>query len=482
MNHLETICAGLIRPLVLVGLSLLVRVPVWAQTDNPPAQPPVPAMVGVDNSSAPADSYNPDTSGDRMMTPPPVSGQTYPIALSSEERSNYLRAGLFFTGAYTDNVLGTAVSGPPISDQSYSVGPMIALDETSPRLHFLLSYAPAFTFYQHTSSRNEADHNASIEFEYRLSPHVTFSAADSFQKSSNVLNQVPDLSSGGVVSSGAQGANYTVIAPIADHLSNYGNAGLSYQYALNDMVGASGTFTNLHYPDQSQVPGLGDSSSQAGLAFYSHRIGRGQYAGITYQYQRLLSHLGTGDNETQTHAALFFYTYAPTSSRFSFSLFGGPQHSDTVEPPLPPQQLQTVRTQSWDPAGGASLGWQGRLNSFALSYMHVISGGGGLMGAVQLDSATASARQRITRTLSASLTGGYAQNNVIGSGLNATSDGHTISGTVSLQQQIGQRLGVQLGYTRLHQSYSNVAVLSATPDTNRVFVSISYQFSRALGR
>jgi len=416
-----------------------------------------------------------------MITPPPVSGQVYPIAFSSEERSNYLRVGLFFTAAYTDTVLNS-VNGHPISDQSYSVGPMIALDETTPRLHCLLSYAPAFTFYQHTNSLNQADHNASIEVEYRLSPHVTLSAADGFQKSSNILNQVPDLPSGGVVPGGAQGANYSVIAPIADHLSNSGNAGLSYQYALNDMVGASGTFSTIHYLDPSQVPGLSDSSSQAGLAFYSHRVGRGQYIGVTYQYQRLLSHLETGDNETQTHAALFFYTYASRSSRFSFSLFGGPQHADTMEPPFPPQQLQTVRTRSWDPAGGASLGWQGRLNSFALSYMHVISGGGGLMGAVQMDSATASARQQITRTLSASLTGGYAQNNVIGSGLSSNNDGHTISGTVSLQQQIGQRLGVQLGYTRLYQSYSNVPVLSTNPDTNRVFVSISYQFSRPLGR
>jgi hypothetical protein len=114
--------------------------------------------------------------------------------------------------------------------------------------------------------------------------------------------------------------------------------------------------------------------------------------------------------------------------------------------------------------------------------MHVIAGGGGLTGAVQLDSATASARQQITRTLSASVAGGYARNNVIGSGLNSTNDGDTISGTISLEQQIRQRLGLQLGYTRLHQSYNNVAVLSANPETNRVFVSISYQFSRPLGR
>ena len=121
--------------------------------------------------------------------------------------------------------------------------------------------------------------------------------------------------------------------------------------------------------------------------------------------------------------------------------------------------------------------------SFALSYTHLISSGGGLVGAVKLDSATASVRQLITKTLSASLTGGYTQNNVIGNPLLGPTNGHTISGTASLQQQLGARIpGVQLGYTRLRQDYSNIAVISATPNTNREFVSISYQFSRPLGR
>ena len=71
----------------------------------------------------------------------------------------------------------------------------MALDETTSRLHFILTYAPGFTFYQRESSLNEADQNASINFQYRLSPHVTFSARDGFQKSSSVFNQ-PDLACG----------------------------------------------------------------------------------------------------------------------------------------------------------------------------------------------------------------------------------------------------------------------------------------------
>ena len=131
-----------------------------------------------------------------------------------------------------------------------------------------LNYAPGFTFYQRTSSRNEADQNASINFQYRLSPHVTFSATDGFQKSSNVFNQ-PDLASAGAVSGGAQGrelfGDRADCGPVAQcrkcrhHLSIRRNA----------MIGASGTFTNLHYPNQAEVPGLFDSESQGGSAFYA---------------------------------------------------------------------------------------------------------------------------------------------------------------------------------------------------------------------
>lgn len=481
MKLFETIGARLMLTPVVLGLGILTVVPIWAQTDNPAPQQPVPAMVGVNNSAAPADTYNPDTSGDRMVTPPPVSGQTYPIAMGSQERSNYLRAGLSFMTAYMDNALA-GLTANPISDISYSVAPMIALDKSTSRLHYTLTYAPGYTFYQRVSAYNSENQNASIQFQYRLSPHVTLSASDGFQKTSSTFNQASDLTSGGVVSGGVQQPNLSVIAPIANMLSNSGNVGITYQYALDDMVGTSGTFSNLHYLDQAQVPGLFDSSTQGGLGFYSHRVGKGQYIGASYAYQRLLAYPTEGLAETQTHAALFFYTFAPTSSRFSISLFGGPQYSDTVQPPFPPTQLQSSELKSWTPAAGASLGWQGTLNSFALSYVHIVSSGGGLISASKLDSATLSARQQLTKTLNASVTGGYAQNDIIGSPLLGAYNGHTITGTASLQQQFGQHLSAQLGYTRLYQSYGNIAAISANPNTNIESVSISYQFSRPLGR
>jgi hypothetical protein len=454
-----------------LGFLLLAALPLAAQVSSSPEQP-APAY-GADNGQS--------DNGDLMRTPPTVSGQSLSMAPTSMERSNYLRGGIAFTTAYTDNVIGsTGADSKPLSDISYSVFPTIALDETRNRLHWTLQYAPGFTFYQRESGRNQADQNASIGVEYRLTPHVSLSAADGFQKSSNLFNQ-PDLSA--IISGGPQGGNFLVVAPVADLLRNTGNVGLSYQFALNQMVGATGTFTNLHYPNQAVVPGLFDSESQSGSVFYALRVSRVNYVTVSYDYARLLSFPTAGQNETRTQAILFSYTYSP-SKRFSFSVFGGPQYAD-----ISPQFYLNSTTpqpgsQSWTGAGGASIGWQGKVTSVAVSYSHVVANGGGLIAPAQTDSANATFRQRITQTLGASLSAAYMNSAVIG-GLSqvatGSSNGHGILGTASLQQQLGQHMSLQLGYTHLHQNY-NVAAISATPDTNREFVSLSYEFSRPLGR
>jgi hypothetical protein len=456
-----------------LGFLLLAAMPLGAQGNNPPQQP-TPAGYGADDSQG--------GNSDLMRTPPPVSGQSFSTEPTSTERSNYLRGGVSFTTAYTDNVIGsTGPDSKPLSDISYSIFPSIALDETTSRLHWILQYAPGFTFYQRESGRNQADQNASVGVDYRLSPHVTFSAEDSFQKSSNLFNQ-PDLSSGSV-SGGTQGGNLLVVAPVADLLRNTGNVGISYQFARNEMVGATGTFTNLHYPDQSVVPGLFDSESQTGSAFYALRISKIHYVTVSYQYARLLSFPTEGQNEARTQAFFLSYTISP-SKQFSFSVFGGPQYAD-----ISPQYYLGGTTpqpgsRTWTGAGGASVSWQGKVTSVAVGYSHIVANGGGLIAPTQTDSATAAFRQRLSRTLGASLTAAYLNNAVIG-GLSqvatGSTNGHGILGTASLQQQLGQHMNLQLGYTRLHQNY-NVTAISSTPDTNREFVSLSYEFSRPLGR
>lgn len=452
---------------IRLGVLLLATVPAWSQEDKPAS--PAPA------ATAPLTSMfvNSDNDTDRMLTPPPVSGEAYPLFFASEERANYLRGGVIFNTAYSDNVLG-ATSATPVSDVSYSVWPTIALDETTTRLHAVLSYAPGFTFYQNTSAYNEADQNLALNLQYRLSPHVTVNFRDSFQKSSNVFNQ-PDQGLAGAVSGAAGNANDSVIAPLADRLSNTGSAGITYQFAPNAMIGANGTFTNLHYPNSAEVPGLFDAATRGASAFYSYRLSRQHYVGATYQYQELLSYPAAVTNETQTHGIFGFYTFYP-SPAFSVSFFGGPQYYSAGMQYVSATQPPLATTQSWSPAAGASLNWQARHSNVAFSYSHSVSGGSGLIGAVELDSANASVRQQLTRRVSAALAAGYANNGVLSI---STLGGHSISGSASLQRQFGEHLSVQAGYTRLRQDYS---FFSANPNTNREWLSISYQFARPLGR
>jgi hypothetical protein len=438
----------------IVGILLLAAWPLWAQ------------------GGAEAAGTGPGGGGGAMLTPAPVSGEGYSTGFTSETRSNYLRGGLMFSSAY-DSEGTIASNGQPISDVSYSIFPTISLDQTRSRLHWTLNYSPGFTFYQKTSSLNQENQNLGVNLSYRLSPHVTLSVRDSFQKTSDVLNQ-PNQDFAQPVSGSAFVPNNSVIAPIADMLTNTANATMTYQFSANGMVGASGTFTNLHYPNQAQVPGLGDSSSKGGSAFYNHRLSKMHYIGATYQYQEFLAYPTIGQSETQAHSVFLFYTiyFKPT---FSVSFFGGPQYSNT-------QQFGLPTSSSWSPGGGASLGWQGRLTSLALSCSRAINSSGGLAGAVEATSASASLRRQLTRNLSASMGASYADNSILDALAMLNTSGHTISGNASVQRQFGQHLNLQAQYMRLHQSYGDVAVLSTVPDRNRESITISYQFARPLGR
>jgi len=443
----------------LLALALLVALPVWSQ---------------VNDNAAPAANDNPANEDARMLIPPPVTGEAYATAPEAEVRSNYLRAGVVFNTEYTDNVLA-GITAKPVSDIDYSVWPTITFDETTTRLHSILTYAPGFTVYQRTSGRNEADQNAGVDIQYRLSPHLTASVRDSFQKASSVFSQ-PDSFSAAPVYGTAQAPTAAVIPPVADRLTNNANAELSYQFSRTGMIGGSGTFTNLHFPDPTEVPGLYDSSSSGASAFYSHRLSKKHYIGAQYQYSRILAFPAGPQFETLTHTIFGFYTiyFTPT---FSLSLSAGPQYYQTTQSSL-------LNSHSWEPASTASLGWQGQHATFAASYSRTVTGGGGLLGAFESNAANASARWQLTRTwnIGAAVSYSIFKNLVSVPVAESTQGGHSTSGNVSVRHPIGQYFEAELGYTRLHQSYGGIPLIAVAPDTNLESISISYHFNRPLGR
>jgi hypothetical protein len=448
---------------VCLGLVLHIATPGWSQLTATPFE----------TTATPVDQT-------QMLTPPPVSAEGYPTTVGSQSRSNFLAAGLTINTAYNDNVL-VSEGNNPISDFIYTISPTIALNKTTPRQNLVLTYSPGFTFYQKTSSLNTTGQNAAVSFQYRLSQHTTITLGDSFQKSSNAFDQLYP-SSGGAISGSSQTQGVGVVAPYANQLRNTANLGLSYQFSSNGMVGASGSVAESNYSNPAEASGFNNSSSLGGSVFFSRRLSSKQYFGVTYQYSGSQSSpVGNQTNpastqtQVRTHSLSAFYSIY-LNPTLSLSVSGGPQYTNASQPPLPP-------TTSTTPSVTASIGWQRSHTNFVASYSRTVTGDSGLLGAYNSNGATASVRWQITRTWTVGSAANYSNStNVTPSFSSSNPGGETISGTVLVQHSMSEHLNMELGYARLHQSYSDIAVISAAPDSNREYISISYRLMQPLGR
>jgi len=428
---------------------LLAAGPLWSQDGSSGA---LPAAVATD-----------------MVVPSPVNVEGASVAFAAETaRSNYLEWGLGFSSAYDNGWLSS--TGTALSDVSYSVRPSIAINESGARLHWNLSYSPGFTFYQQNTAFNQSDHDLAADLRYRLSPHVTLTLRDSLTKSS-AFSYHFDPNITGAETGILQSPNLSVISPIADTISNNADGQITYQFSANGMIGASGTETELAYLHRSHVPGLFNTSTRGALAFYTRRLSGKHYVGVPYQFQQLLSN--PNGTETQVHSAFLFYTLY-MHPMLSLALFGGPQHFEM-------SHLEIPTKPGLSPGGGVTLAWQRLRTRGNLSFVHRITDGGGLESAFISTSADLSIRQQLTKNLTVDLVGGYTNNSLLDP-KSPGNRGHTVLGSLSAQRAMGENFSLQLGYTRAHQSYSEIPAISSVPNRNRAWVSFSYNFYRALGR
>jgi len=425
------------------------------------------AAARMEEGDGPILTSDPDSA---MLVPAPVNAGGASMAFPSEAaRSNYLEMGLSLMSAYDDNVTANT-GGLPVQDVSYSIRPTVAWRQSSPRALWDFIYSPGFTFYHHTSSLNAPDHNLSLDSQFRLSPRLTLTLQDGFSKTSNPVAQFYE--SAGIPAGITQPLAATVVSPLADQIQNSGSVQLTYQFGRNSMVGASGIFSQLHYLDRKQVPGLFDSNAKAAQGFYSRRLSSKQYVGIRYEFQNLLA--TPNPITTETHSLVLFYAiyFRP---RMSVSLFAGPQYSDTYG-------VTVVSTNTWSPTYGGSFDLQGVRTSLTVGAFHTITAGGGLQGATKSEGANAAVRRQLTKYFSGELAGFYSKYDVLVPSAQFSNGGQAVSGSISLHRQLRESFNIALTYTHLHQSYGDIEALSTSPNRNRVSVSLSYQLQRPIGR
>jgi hypothetical protein len=415
-----------------------------------------------------------DTSSDLPQIPGLLGGiGISPAFLSEMERSNYLRGGVNVGAAYDDNPLLLSIGQS--SNTSESIFPNIKIDQRSSRMRWTLGYAGGLTVNQRFTNQNQGSHNLNFDSQYRLSPHVNLRVAEDFSLTTGFF----DAGNGTGVVAGSGGPNASLITPLATQRSSATTVETNYHFALNDLIGASGSFNDSHFsnPAGGAQLQLTDTQTASGSAFWLHRIFGANWGGASYRFDRIAFNGG----ETRVHSLLAVDTLN-LSKRVTLTGFIGPQYSENQG--MAPGGSQPTPN-AWSVAGGAEGGWRDQHTSVSAGYSRTISDGGGVLGAVRLQNVHGNFRRQLTPGWAAALNVSHGTNQALTvppSSINLTSAG------ISLERNVGKSLGLRMGYS--HDFQQQFGVPGPTPTSppqtfdasrNRIFVTLSYQWAKPLG-
>jgi hypothetical protein len=453
--------------------------PVESSIDSGVRTAPATALSSIAGLQSGVDSE--DTSKSLPQIPALLGGSGIsPEFLSELERSNYLRAGVNVGATYDDNPL-LAPSGQQVSNTSESIFPNISIEQTSSRARWNLGYAGGLTVNQKITSLDEGSHNLNFNSQYRLSPHINLRVAENFSLTTGFFD-----AGTGAEATGVGAPNTSLMTPLATERSSLTTVETNYHFALNDLVGGSGSFYDLHFSNvptagsAGTLPLITDSESATGSAFWLHHIFRGDWAGASYRFDRLT--FGSNGEETLVHS-VFAINTLDLSHRFTLTGFVGPQYSENQG--LPAVAQASTAASGWSVAGGAEGGWRNERTSVSAGFSRNISDGGGLLGPVRLQNVYGTFRREFIPRWTVALTANHGTNQslILPSPTGESSIDLTSAG-VSLERNAAKSVGFRMGYRRdFQQEYGLLAPSPSTVDAHRnlFFVTLSYQWAKPLG-
>jgi hypothetical protein len=479
MSIRQSIRRGLILVWIVTGWQVLSagqnpppqNVPVESPSDNGNRQAPAAALSAI--AGMQGEGGEEDTSSSLPQIPGLLGGIGISTALLSEmQRSNYLRGGVNLGATYDDNPL--LLSSGQVGNASVSIFPNIKIDETSSRMRWTLGYAGGLTVNQRYTSLNQNSQNVNFDSQYRLSPHVNLRVAENFSMTTGFF----DAGNGANIIAGSGGPNAFLITPLATQKSDATTVETNYHFALNDLIGASGSFFDSHFSNVAGEQQLANTQTASGSAFWLHRIFREDWGGVSYRFDRITF---DPSGESRVHSFYAVNTLS-LSKRFTLSAFVGPQYSENQG--LIYGASQPTNTNGWSVAGGAEVGWRDQHTSVSGGYSRIISDGGGVLGAVRLQTVHGNFRRQLTPGWAAALTASYGTNQSLtvpfatsASSINLTSAG------ISLERNVGKSVGLRMGYTHDFQQQFGLPAPAPTQNAsrNQVFVTLSYQWAKPLG-
>lgn len=410
-----------------------------------------------------------DSGSDTPQIPSLLGGKGISSAFLSElGRSNYLRGGVSVGAAYDDNPLLLSSGG---GNTGVSIFPNLSIEQSTSRTRWTLGYAGGVTINDNKmlKSQNHGSHNFNFDSQYRLSSHVNLRVAEKFSMVTGFFDGGNGV---GVIGSG--GPNASLLTPLATQRSSLTTVGTSYHFALNDLIGASGSFYDLHFTNvPTGAQQLTDSQTASGSAFWLHRIFRGDWGGVSYGFQRITFN---PNGETRAHNFLVVNTLS-LSKRVTLTGFIGPQYVENrFAPGGTPFQSSDLSI-----AGGAEGGWADQRTSVSTGYSRSISDGGGVLGSVRLQAVHANFRRELVPGWAAAVTASHGTSESLTPFQGSSSSARFTSAGISVERNVGKSIGLRMGYTHDFQQQIGLTGLAADAHRNRFFATLSYQWAKPLG-
>jgi hypothetical protein len=409
--------------------------------------------------------------------PVPVGTEMPAVAFQSEGKVvNVLRADFRLSTVFDDNAFGR--QNARVNDLQFGVNPVFGFQQTRRHLQLDLTYAPGSVFSQRLPDRFTQMGGADIR--YMPTPRLSFHVRQDYAVTTDPFQSV--LQDGFLPQPAPTNRpNNPAIFPHLKQTTLMSNADVSYRLSQHTTVGLNGYFSDLRYDNLATGIGtpLIQTRTASGSFFLSHRLSARHSVGFEYTLLDLF--FGQTDARTRAHNFAFFDNIA-LSRRSTLSVYAGPEYTYTHNQVVLNIQLfiisVPVTRTSWSSAGGAVYNWNGTKNAVQAGYSRSVSDGGGLIGAVRANSGFVQIRRQLPGRLVGDLGGQVSNNSAL-----AILSGHQyyfrqVSGSIGLTRQISHRAFFRLSYSHLNQSSTIVPLANH----DRVELSMSYQFSKPLGR
>ncbi|MGC1656604.1 MAG: hypothetical protein WA758_07090 [Candidatus Acidiferrales bacterium] len=408
-----------------------------------------------------------------------ASGQM-PAAIpgADAELTNIFKLDLTAGTHFDDNVL---VGAPTRQwDLGYMFMPKLEFAETLPRLNWGVDYTPGIDISQNLDYRNQFTQHLDGHVSWLVSEHGVLTAQQYYVVSTDPFSQ---LGQGSNTPGPGVSPNQSIYIPNLRRTTILSNALYSYQISEHTTFGLGGGFNQTRFddtPHTGPTTALIYSQAVTGEAYISHQFSAKNQLGFQYGLQVLkFPHQNA---RTTTHSFLVFdqINISPNSS---FTIYGGPEYSLTfneVELSLGFIVITIpVNANQWSGAGGVIYNWTGDRMAVAINYSRRVSDGGGLVGAVELDSGTATLTGKLSSHWDVFSTISGAQDQLLTS--SSPQNGLlTYSVRAGLRQQIWRDISMSWFYERLNQTGGFAGFPIGNHDL--AGASLTYTLLKPLGR